>query len=158
PYTIDSGADWENALMSLERLRVRHLPVVDDGHVVGIVSARQLIARRAEYLKSSVDARTHELRQANDQLLARDAEVRHYMKAAAKLQHKVILPQAPPAWPELSMGVHYAPLDPLGGDYYDFAQPDDDHLGMLIADASGHGLPAAFVAIMARFAFVEVAP
>jgi phosphoserine phosphatase RsbU/P len=158
PYTIESGADWEHALTSLERLRVRHLPVVDKGVVVGIVSARQLIGKRAEYLKQTVEARTRELRQANDQLLARDSEMNHYMRAAAKLQQKVLLPHAPPDWPEISLGVHYAPLDPLGGDYYDFAQPDDDHLGILIADASGHSIPAAMVAVMARFAFIEIAP
>jgi phosphoserine phosphatase RsbU/P len=158
PYTIEPDAGWDQAVTSLERLRVRHLPVVENGRVVGIVSARQLIGKRAEHLKSVVEARTRELRQVNDQLLARDSEMSHYMKAAAKLQRKVVLPQAPPAWPEISLGVHYAPLDPLGGDYYDFAQPDDDHLGILIADASGHGIPAAMVAIMARFAFVEIAP
>lgn len=158
PYTIESTAGWEHALTSLERLRVRHLPVVDDGKVVGIVSSRQLISRRAEYLKTAVEARMRDLRHANDALLARDSEMSHYVKAAAKLQRKVVLPQTPPDWPEISLGVHYAPLDPLGGDYYDFAQPDDDHLGILIADASGHGIPAAMVAIMARFAFIEIAP
>lgn len=154
PYTIESGTGWDNALTSLERLRVRHLPVVDEGRVVGIVSARQLIGKRAEYLKSIVDARMSELRRANDALLARDSEMLHYMKAAAKLQRKVVLPHAPPDW----AGVYYAPLEPLGGDYYDFVQPDDDHLGILIADASGHSIPAAMVAIMTRAAFVEIAP
>ncbi len=158
PYTIESDTGWENALSSLERLRVRHLPVVDDGRVVGIVSARQLIGKRAEHLKGAVDARMSELKQANDALLARDSEMSHYMKAAAKLQRKVVLPHAPPDWDEISLGVYYAPLDALGGDYYDFVQPDEDHLGILIADASGHGIPAAMVAIMARFAFIEVSP
>jgi sigma-B regulation protein RsbU (phosphoserine phosphatase) len=157
PYTIPPDAGWEQALTSLERLRVRHLPVVEDGRVVGIVSARQLIGRRAEYLKTVVGARTREVRQANEALLARDAEMRHSMKAAARLQRHVVLPHAPPAWAEISIGVHFAPLDPLGGDYYDFATPGDDHLGILIADASGHGIPAAMVAVMTRFAFVEAA-
>jgi sigma-B regulation protein RsbU (phosphoserine phosphatase) len=53
--------------------------------------------------------------------------------------------------------MHYAPLDPLGGDLYGFARPDDDHLGVLIADASGHGIPAAMVAIMTRLAFAQAA-
>jgi len=157
PYTIHPSAGWDEALTSLERLRVRHLPVVEDGKVLGIVSARQLIGRRAEYLKLTVDTRTQELRSAFDSLLARDQEMNHYMKAAARLQRRSVLPTSPPDWPEISVGFHYAPLDPLGGDYYDFARPDDDHLGILIADASGHGIPAAMVAIMARFAFVEAA-
>ncbi|MCE9533688.1 MAG: SpoIIE family protein phosphatase [Planctomycetes bacterium] len=157
PYTIEPDAGWDQALTSLERLRVRHLPVVENGKVIGIVSARQLISRRAEYLKTTVDARTVELKRAIEQLMVRDQEMSHYMKSAARLQRKSVLPHSPPAWPEISLGVHYAPLDPLGGDYYDFAQPDDEHLGILIADASGHGIPAAMVAIMARFAFVEIA-
>jgi len=157
PYTIHPDSGWEHALTSLERLRVRHLPVVEDGKVIGIVSSRQLIGKRAEYLKSTIDVRTRELKLANEQLMARDAEMTHYMKAAARLQHQVVLPHAPPDWPEISLGVHFSPLDPLGGDYYDFVQPDDDHLGILIADASGHGIPAAMVAIMTRFAFLETA-
>jgi phosphoserine phosphatase RsbU/P len=157
PYTIDPNATWEEAAMSMQRLRVRHLPVVEEGRVIGIVSARQLIARRAEHLNLLVGERTQELRQANEQLLARDSEVTYYMKVAARLQQRLVLPAAPPQWPELTWGVHYAPLDPLGGDYYDFAQPSPDHLGILIADASGHGIPAAMVAIMARLAFREMA-
>ena len=157
PYTIEPTVGWEDALTSLERLRVRHLPVVEAEKVVGIVSTRQLIGHRAEYLKSTVSLRTRELRVAHDQLLARDSEMSHYMKAAAKLQRQIVLPHAAPDWPEIALGVQYAPLDPLGGDHYDFAQPDDDHLGILIADASGHGIPAAMVAIMTRFAFAEIA-
>lgn len=157
PYTIEPSAGWEEALTSLERLRVRHLPVVENGAIVGIVTARQLIARRADYFKSTVDVRTRELRNAHDQLLARDSEMNHYLKSAAKLQRQIVLPHAAPDWPEISLGVRYAPLDALGGDHYDFAQPDSDHLGILIADASGHGVPAAMVAIMTRFAFAEIA-
>jgi sigma-B regulation protein RsbU (phosphoserine phosphatase) len=35
------------------------------------------------------------------------------------------------------------------------ARPDPDHLGFLIADASGHSIAAAMVAIMSRTAFTE---
>ena len=155
PYTIHPDAGWEEAVASLERLRVRHLPVVENGKVVGIVTTRGLMAQRATHLNQIVGERTRELKQANDALLARDAEVTHYMNSAARLQKRLVLPQAPPDWPEVAWAAHYAPLDPLGGDLYGFARPDEDHLGVLIADASGHGIPAAMVAIMTRLAFVE---
>lgn len=155
PYTIHPDAGWEEAVAAMERLRVRHLPVVEDGKVVGIVTTRQLVAHRADHLNQIVAERTSDLKHANDALLARDAELTHYMNAAAKLQKRLVLPQAPPDWPEVAWGVNYAPLDPLGGDLYGFARPDDDHLGVLIADASGHGIPAAMVAILARLAFAE---
>lgn len=156
PYTIHPDAGWEEAVAAMERLRVRHLPVVEDGKLIGIVTTRQLVAHRADHLNQIVAERTNELRRANDALLARDAELTHYMKAAARLQKRLVLPQAPPDWPEVAWGIHYSPLDPLGGDLYGFARPDDDHIGVLIADASGHGIPAAMVAILARLAFNEV--
>lgn len=158
PHTIAPDVGWDTAVGMMEALRVRHLPVIEDGRAIGIVTARMLMARRTEYLNQRVDERTTELRRANDQLLARDAEVLGSLRAAGRLQTRVMLPQSPPDWPELRWAVHYAPLDHLGGDYYDFATPDPDHLGILIADASGHSIAAALVAIMARFAFAASAP
>lgn len=156
PYTIHPDAGWEEAVASMERLRVRHLPVVEDGKLVGIVTTRNLMAHRADHLNQIVSERTRELRHVNDALLARDAELTHYMQAAARLQKRLVLPQSPPDWPEVAWGIHYSPLDPLGGDLYGFARPDNVHIGVLIADASGHGIPAAMVAILARLAFAEV--
>ncbi|HEX3147156.1 MAG TPA: SpoIIE family protein phosphatase [Gemmataceae bacterium] len=155
PYTIHPDAGWEEAVASLERLRVRHLPVVEDAKVVGIITTRQLMAHRADHLNQLVGERMRQLKRLNDDLMSRDAELTHYMKAAARLQKRLVLPQSPPDWPEVAWGAHFAPLDPLGGDLYGFARPDDDHLGVFIADASGHGIPAAMVAIMTRLAFVE---
>jgi serine phosphatase RsbU (regulator of sigma subunit) len=157
PYLITPGVTWEDAVARMDTLRVRHLPVLDNGTVTGILSTRRLMVARAEGLRAEIDRRTAELRAANEALLARDAEMTHSLRAAGRLQHKVLLPHAPPDWPELRWATHFAPLVHLGGDYYDFASPDPDRLGVLIADASGHSIPAALVAIMARFAFVEEA-
>lgn len=157
PHTIPADVGWEEAMAAMTRQKVRHLPVVEDGRVVGILSSRMLIARRAEYLNERVEERTRELRRANDQLMARDLELVHNLRAAGQLQ-KTLLPHAPPDWPDLRWALHFAPLDHLGGDYYDFATPDADHLGFLIADASGHSVAAAMVAVMTRFAFAQVAP
>jgi serine phosphatase RsbU (regulator of sigma subunit)/CBS domain-containing protein len=157
PYTVTPEVGWLEVAEMLERLKVRHLPVVEGNRVVGLISNRLLMARRAEFLNRMIERRTRELRAANDHLLARDAEVVHNLRAAGRLQTRLLLPSAPPVWPELRWGLHYAPLDHLGGDLYDFAQPGPDHLGVLIADASGHSLPAAIVAIMSRIAFAEAA-
>lgn len=157
PYVIGPTAGWDRAVGMMETLKVRHLPVIEGGRVIGIVSTRMLMARRAEYLNRAVSSATDELRRAYDQLLARDADLLANLRAAGRLQNRVLLPHAPPDWPELRWAVHFAPLDLLGGDYYDFATPGVDRLGVLIADASGHSIPAALVAIMARFAFVEEA-
>jgi serine phosphatase RsbU (regulator of sigma subunit)/CBS domain-containing protein len=157
PYTVGPDVGWLEAAGMLERLRVRHLPVLEGGRVIGLISTRLLMARRAEFLNRTIERRTRELRQANEQLMARDAEMMYNLRAAGRLQTRLLLPSAPPSWPELRWGIHYAPLDHLGGDLYDFVHPGPDHLGFLIADASGHSIPATMVAIMCRIAFAQVA-
>jgi sigma-B regulation protein RsbU (phosphoserine phosphatase) len=157
PYTIAADIGWDDAVGMMTKLRVRHLPVVQNGQLLGLISSRALMNRRAEFLDHRVEERTRELKRVNEELLARDAETAYNLRAAGQFQKQLLLPHAPPVWPELDWGVHYAPLDHLGGDYYDFAAPDADHLGILIADASGHSIPAAMVAIMARIAFADVA-
>jgi serine phosphatase RsbU (regulator of sigma subunit) len=157
PHSTAPGVDWEEAVAQMARLRVRHLPVVEAGRVIGIVSTRMLMSQRAEHLNALVEERTRQLKQAMDEVMARDAELRYNLKAAGRLQTRLLLPRDPPAWPELRWSFHYAPLDHLGGDYYDIALPDPNLFGFLIADASGHSIAAMMVAIMARTAFAEVA-
>ena len=157
PHTIPPDIGWDDAVGRMHALRVRHLPVVEHGRVVGVVSARLLLGRREEYLTRRVEESTRQLRHANEQLLARDGEVLHSLRTAGRLQTKIMLPPAPPTRPGQNWAVHFEPLDHLGGDYYDFAE-EPGRVGFLIADASGHSIAAAMVAMMARFAFTQAAP
>lgn len=54
---------------------------------------------------------------------------------------------------ELRTAVYYLPMEGVGGDLYDFIQISPDILGVIIADVSGHGIPAAFIAAMAKMSF-----
>ena len=157
PHTIPPDIGWDDAVGRMHALRVRHLPVVEGECVVGVVSARLLMGRREEYLTRRVEESTRQLRQANDQLMARDGEVLHSLRTAGRLQTKIMLPPAPPTRLGQSWAVHFEPLDHLGGDYYDFAE-EPGRVGFLIADASGHSIAAAMVAMMARFAFTQAVP
>jgi serine phosphatase RsbU (regulator of sigma subunit) len=157
PRIVEPHVGWDRAVSMLQEYRIRHLPVIEGERIVGILSSRHLMARRTEVLNQRVEQRTRELQLVNEQLMARDAEARHNLRAAGRLQNKLLLPQSPPDWNELQWAMKFQPLDHLGGDYYDYAQPDEDHLGILMADASGHSVAATMVAIMARFAFTETA-
>lgn len=56
------------------------------------------------------------------------------------------LPDVFPAFPDRSEFDIYASMDPakeVGGDFYNFFLIDEDHLGLVIADVSGKGIPAA---------------
>ena len=54
-----------------------------------------------------------------------------------------LLPAKLPDIPGLSVAAHYQTSRRAGGDYYDFFALPDGQWGILIADVSGHGTPAA---------------
>lgn len=54
-----------------------------------------------------------------------------------------LLPDGVPTVAGLDVGVHFRPAQRAGGDYYDFFHLPDGKLGVLVADVSGHGTPAA---------------
>jgi len=64
-----------------------------------------------------------------------------------------MLPNIFPAFPERDEFEIYAIMQPakeIGGDFYDFFMIDDDHLGIVIADVSGKGIPAALFMVISR--------
>jgi sigma-B regulation protein RsbU (phosphoserine phosphatase) len=66
------------------------------------------------------------------------------MKSVADIQQS-LLPAELPTIPTLKMAVHYQTSKRAGGDYYDFFPLPDGRWGILVADVSGHGTPAAVI-------------
>lgn len=66
------------------------------------------------------------------------------LELAAQIQHN-LLPQRVPDFPGLTTECFYYPCSAVGGDYYDFLQLPDNRLGVVIADVSGKGIPAALI-------------
>jgi sigma-B regulation protein RsbU (phosphoserine phosphatase) len=64
------------------------------------------------------------------------------LKKVADMQLS-LLPSELPAIPTLDLAASYQPSRRAGGDYYDFFPLPDGKWGILIADVSGHGTPAA---------------
>jgi serine phosphatase RsbU (regulator of sigma subunit) len=71
------------------------------------------------------------------------------MHAVGELQRE-LLPQRAPALPGHEWAIHYETSSRAGGDYYDFFEIGDGRTGVLLADASGHGAPAAVLMAMTR--------
>lgn len=61
-----------------------------------------------------------------------------------------LLPEKLPDVDGYDWAVHYSTCTRAGGDYYDFFVLSDDKIGVIIADVSGHGSPAAVVMAMTR--------
>jgi len=68
--------------------------------------------------------------------------VEHEVKVVADIQRS-LLPQVLPTIPSLELAAYYRTSRWAGGDYYDFFPLPDGRWGILIADVSGHGTPAA---------------
>ena len=63
------------------------------------------------------------------------------------------LPRLFPAFPnrpEFDVFASMTPAKEVGGDFYDFFLIDDDHIGLVMADVSGKGVPAALFMMVAR--------
>jgi serine phosphatase RsbU (regulator of sigma subunit) len=69
-----------------------------------------------------------------------------------------ILPAETPEVNDLQIAACYLPMTAVGGDFYDFVQVDKHRVGFLVADVSGHGIPAALIASMIKVAMQSVVP
>jgi sigma-B regulation protein RsbU (phosphoserine phosphatase) len=76
------------------------------------------------------------------QLKAAYEAVDYEMKVVADIQRS-LLPARMPNIPTMALAAHYQTSHRAGGDYYDFFPLPDGKWGLLIADVSGHGTPAA---------------
>jgi sigma-B regulation protein RsbU (phosphoserine phosphatase) len=77
--------------------------------------------------------------------------IEHELETARSIQAS-ILPGAPPRLPGLDVAVRYVPAASVAGDFYDFLPVDGRGLTVVVADVSGHGVPAALIASMIKVA------
>jgi sigma-B regulation protein RsbU (phosphoserine phosphatase) len=127
------------------------IPNFDDGHPLnwGMILARDSAAIPREripmmVMQSNLWGRSvlasvlrEELKRTYDAL---DRE----LKTVGEIQRS-LLPAALPIIPSVDLAVHYETSQRAGGDYYDFFPLPENKWGVLIADVSGHGIPAAVV-------------
>ena len=75
------------------------------------------------------------------------------LAVAAEIQ-QAILPRVFPPFPEnenqLDIAALMAPAKDVGGDFYDFFRIDEDRIGLIMADVSGKGIPAAIFMAVSR--------
>lgn len=77
------------------------------------------------------------------------------LEIAREIQNS-ILPGGPPDLQGLRIHAAYRPMTAVAGDFYDFIPVDQHRVGFLVADVSGHGVPAALIAAMIKVAMQSV--
>ncbi len=79
-------------------------------------------------------------------------EVEQELATARRIQTSII-PHSSPHVSRLRVATRYQPMTSVAGDFYDFLKTDGNSLTILVADVSGHGVPAALVASMLKVCF-----
>ena len=78
----------------------------------------------------------------------------HELETAQQIQ-SFILPGEGIKIENFQVAARYVPMASVAGDFYDFVKVDEKHLGILVADVSGHGVPASLISAMVKIAFAS---
>ncbi len=90
------------------------------------------------------------LKKAHDRVQKQHQRLEHQLELARRVQRTLAdleLPQ------ELPGEIFYSPMEKIGGDVYDVVQLAEGKFGLLLADAMGHGVPAAMIMVMVKLIF-----
>ncbi|MGK5095147.1 SpoIIE family protein phosphatase [Deltaproteobacteria bacterium TL4] len=71
----------------------------------------------------------------------------------ARGTQQILFPDTLPELPNAKIAVKYVPMDKIGGDFYDVLSLGSNKYGFLIADVTGHGIPAALLSFMVAVTF-----
>jgi sigma-B regulation protein RsbU (phosphoserine phosphatase) len=130
------------------------VPIVGPAGVLGALNlesdrAGAFTPSDAELLEFFASAAALSIEKA---LLHRELMQKQWMEGQLRLAREVqagLLPRMPPVVPGYEMAATNLPTWTIGGDYYDWVPLDGGRLGLVVADVSGKGIPAAL--IMATF-------
>jgi sigma-B regulation protein RsbU (phosphoserine phosphatase) len=90
-----------------------------------------------------------EVQRVNQRLQRTYQQLDQELELARRIQRS-LLPQTLPELPRLRFAVHYRPCGRVGGDFYDVFRLDEEHVGLYVADAMGHGVPASLLTIFVK--------
>ncbi len=126
-----------------------------DPSELDICSAEIHTGDEMEALSDSMSAMFEDMKRYMTNLVSVTAEKERIgaeLNVATQIQADM-LPRIFPAFPNRSEFELFASMNPakeVGGDFYDFFLIDEDHLGLVMADVSGKGVPAALFMVIAK--------
>ncbi len=172
---IDGGADGE-ALRFCRRLRDRlgdtFLPILyvtadaspaarlapfeagADTYLLRPFAPGELLAQVRAFLRikevhDRLTEKTAEVHRINRRLQQAYAQIDAELELARRIQLS-FLPQSLPEVAGVRFAVHYSLCGRVGGDFYDLFRLDESHVGLYVADAMGHGVPASLLTIFVK--------
>ncbi len=117
-----------------------------------------MLSRRFAWAFAMFESISHKLHRSAESF--EDIEALHLELDTARSIQQSLIPIAPPEVPGLRIAARYRAMQIVGGDFYDFRTnlPENTNaaggqVGVLLADVSGHGIPAALIVSMVKLAF-----
>ena len=114
----------------------------------GSITEMNTLLMSMQTMEKEMNGYLNELRTAT----AEKERISLELELASKIQTAMI-PSIFPPFPERKEFSIYATMTPakeVGGDFYDFYLIDDDHLGVVMADVAGKGIPAALLMMVSK--------
>ena len=133
----------------------RHINAQKNGDGIFILDNSYRTGDEIEILAESFNALTKRTQDYIDEIITITAEKKRIgteLALASRIQADM-LPNIFPPFPERPEFDIYASMDPakaVGGDFYDFFLIDDTHPGLVMADVSGKGVPAALFMMISK--------
>src|SRR4029077_15330997 len=125
--------------------------------VLRVLRLLRVLKLQTHILENTVAERTRELADKNATLEQAQAQIKAELEVARALQ-AAILPATFPGRGGWDGAPRMIPATTMGGDFYDFIELPDGRIGLVIADVSGKGVPAAFFMAVARTNLRDLAP
>jgi phosphoserine phosphatase RsbU/P len=173
---IDGGRNGADALRFCRRLRKRageaFVPVLyvmadaapearlapfevgADTYLLRPFAPGELLAQVRAFLRlkevhDRLAEKTAEVNRINRRLQQAYGQIDGELDLARRIQMS-FLPQSLPEVPGARFAVHYSLCGRVGGDFYDVFRLDENHVGLYVADAMGHGVPASLLTIFVK--------
>ncbi|MEW6200997.1 MAG: SpoIIE family protein phosphatase [bacterium] len=147
----------DDAYSKMQAGNFRHLLIVDDGKLEGIVSIKDLAKVRTMILEKKVEEKTRELTHVCDRLSTTLHQIEQEMATAGALQ-KSLIQKKFPAVKNIKISYIYEQADSIGGDYFEVVRKGKNALGIFVADVMGHGITSAILATTLKMYLLRYYP
>ncbi len=138
--------------MSIQRIRITEKIRRRNKELEVYLESLQNSKKRLQEKTSSLVKKLESVEAARLVIERQNQTMLNELSMAEKLQ-KSLLPRKFPNIPGIRFASKYTTTSQLGGDFFDVVQLDDQTLGILIADVSGHGVSSAIIAAMVKAFF-----
>lgn len=141
PVILMTGSDDLNS-------KIKGLRIGADDFLLKPLNEKELVARVLSLLR---------LKSVYTELLDKNLQIKKELEAANRIQQYII----PKDFSHIKYPIisgFYLPIEDIGGDFFDCYVLSNNNIGFLIADVTGHGIPAALIMTMSKMLFSIYAP